>query len=466
MREDVIKDLENIVGKENVVIKREQMEGYLVDETAIPVRPQPAADVVLVKPANTQEVSSILKLANREKFSVFPRGGGTGLVGGCIPTSNGVILSTERMGKIEIDKDNLMAVADAGVTFGKLLSASEEYGLFFPAHPGDEGAHVGGIVATNAGGSRAVKYGVVKNYVKGLEVVLPTGEIMNFGGKLLKNNTGYDFMHLMINNEGTLGVITKVIFRLYPLSAASVSLVVPYNSRHDAINTVPKILSKGFVPLAIEYFDRDIIEESSKHLGKTWPSKEGEAYLYIIETGTTEDEVLLECDKIASICKESGSLEPICADSREDQDLILKIRSNIYTSIKADTADILDTTVPPTNIGKLMDEIDRIAKENDMRIPLYGHAADGNLHSHIMKEGTKWCPQKGRSPGYIKKVKNEIYKIAIKLGGVITGEHGIGKIRIENLDLNLSEKEIELMKGLKSLFDPNNILNPGTKVPI
>ncbi|RLE55065.1 MAG: lactate dehydrogenase, partial [Candidatus Methanomethylicota archaeon] len=207
----MIEALERIVGKENVITDREKIENYLVDETPSIIRPKPAVKLVLVKPANTKEVSEILKFANENKIPVYPRGGGTGLAGGAIPTRDGIILSLERMDKIEIDKDNLMAIAEAGVTLEKLIKAAEEADLFFPLHPGDESAHVGGLVATNAGGARAVKYGVMRNYVRGLEVVLPTGEILNLGGKLQKNNMGYDLMNLIIGSEGTLAVITKVI---------------------------------------------------------------------------------------------------------------------------------------------------------------------------------------------------------------------------------------------------------------
>lgn len=456
MKKDVIANLKNIVGKDQVVTKREHMERYLTDETAYPVSPKPATDVVLVKPANTQEIRDILKLANRRKIPVFPRGGGTGLVGGATPTDSGIILCMERMDKIEIDKDNLMAVVEAGVTLEKLLKAVEDADLFFPLHPGDEGAQVGGLVATNAGGARAVKHGVIRNYVKGIEVVLPTGEILNLGGKLLKNNTGYDLTHLMIGSEGTLGVITEVVFRLYPKFGAAVTLIVPYNRRHNAINTVPKILQAGFIPLAVEYVEKDLIEKSAEHLGVKWPSEQGKAFLIIMVAGADEEEVYSQSMKISSICSENGSLEPLIAESRKDQERILKIRSNIYTVLKPATVDILDVTVPPASIGKLMDEIDKIAERYNTHIPMYGHAADGNLHPHVMKEERK-------NQEYVRKVKNEIYDVAIDLGGVITGEHGIGKIRVENLELCLNKKELELMKEIKKVFDPNNILNPNER---
>jgi len=459
MYKAVIESLENIVGKSYVITDRKRMESYLVDETAEPVRPKPAKEVVLVKPANTEEVSKVLEFANKNKVPVFPRGGGTGLVGGAIPTENGIILSMERMNKIEIDKENLMVVAEAGVTLEKLLSSADDAGLFFHLHPGDETAQVGGLVATNAGGSRAVKYGVLRNYVRGMEVVLPTGEVLTLGGKLQKNNVGYDLMHLIIGSEGTLAVITKVILRLYPKFGATATLIVPYNSRHDAINSVPKILQDGRMPLAIEYVEKDLMEKTAKHLGEAWPAKEGNCYLLIIEAESSRDQVLSESLRISEICKENGSLEPLFVEPRDEQERILRIRSNIFSALKSDTADILDTTVPPANIGKLIDAVDEIAKKYNTYLPAYGHVGDGNLHVHIMK-------REGKDLEHIEKLRREIYEVTLKLGGVITGEHGIGKIRTKSLPLYLNEKELELMRKIKKIFDPNNILNPGNKIGI
>jgi len=454
----IIEDLENVIGKSYVISERGRMEDYLVDETAEPVRPQSAKELVLVKPANTQDVSAILKLANKNKIPVFPRGSGTGLVGGAIPTERGIILSMERMDKIEIDRENLMAVAEAGLTLEKLLSSVYEAGLLFPLHPGDETAQIGGLTATNAGGSRAVKYGVMRNYVKGMDVVLSTGEVLRLGGKIQKNNVGYDLMQLIMGSEGTLAVITKVILRLYPKLGATATLIAPFKSRHDALNTVPKILQDGRMPLAIEYTEKDLMEKTAKSIGETWPAKEGNFYLLIIVAESNEDQVLSESLKISEICKENGSFEPLFAEPGDEQERILRIRSNIYSALKTNTADILDVTVPPANIGKLIDAVDEIAKKYKTYIPAYGHAADGNLHPHIMKEG--------KGIEFIEKLREEIYKVTLELDGVITGEHGIGKVRVESLGLYIDEKELELMRKIKKIFDPNNILNPGAKIKI
>jgi glycolate oxidase len=450
--------LQEIVGRDWVVTKREQMESYLADETSNFVRPKPADNVVLVKPANAEEISAIMKMANEEKIPVFIRGGGTGICGGAVPISDGILLSMERLDRIvEVDKDNLMVTVEAGLPYGNMLEAVEAEGLFFPPHPGAEGAHVGGLVACNAGGARAVKYGVIRNFVRGLEVVLPTGEIVSTGGKLMKNNQGLDLMHLLINSNGALGVITKVIFRLCPKFNSSGTLVISYDSRHQAIDTVPKILQSGITPLAIEYVERYVIESSARELGMTWPATKGQAYLIVILDGDSEDEVYSQGERVSDICERNGAVDILIAERREEQANILKIRSEVYFSLKPNVADVLDITVPPASIGVMMDRIDDIARQFDITIPTYGHAADGNLHPHLMKKLVE--------KGILRDVKRAVYREAIELGGVITGEHGLGIIRLADLDLYPDGKTWELMRGIKQVFDPNNILSPGVGVP-
>lgn len=449
-----IEELEGIVGKTWVVTERSLMENYLIDETPASVRPSPAnGTIVLVKPANADEVSSILKLANREKIPVFPVGGRTGLVGGSIPVKPGIVLSLERMKKIDIDPNNLMATVEAGVTLGELINTLKDAGMFFHLHPGDEGAQLGGLIATNAGGVRAIKYGIMRNYVKGLEVVLPTGEVLRLGGKLVKNNTGYSLLHLIIGSEGTLGIITKAVIKLHPTSEFSATLIVPFSKRHDAISVVPKILRSGVTPLAIEYIEKEEIKKGAEHVNEKWPVDEGNAHLIIILSGVSEDELYSECEEISQLCQENGALEAIIAETKEEQDKILKIRSSVYPAIKPDMYDTLDVTVPPTELAALMDLVDGIAEKYNAYMPVYGHAGDGNLHVHIMKE-------KGKEPKEFEEMKREVYKAAVSLGGVITGEHGVGKTRVKDIGLVLSRKEIDLMKAIKRIFDPNNILNP------
>jgi len=450
----LIKELAAVVGKEWVVTDRELMEAYLRDETPEPVRPSAAKNLILVKPASTDEVSRVLRIANAKKVPVFPVGGRTGLVGGSVPTVSGVVLSLERMNGLVVDRENLMVEAEAGAILGDLFKAADAAGLFFPPHPGDEGAQVGGLIATNAGGVRAVKYGVMRNYVKGVEAVLATGEVLHLGGKLIKDNAGYNLLQLVIGSEGTLCVITRATIKLHPKSACSATIIVPFVSRHDALGAVQKILFSGVVPLAIEYVEPAEVNLSAEHLREKWPVQAGKAQLVVILTADGEEELLGACEKVSSSCGEGGAGEPVLAETREEQDRILKVRSNIYTALKPELVDILDVTVPPARLGDLMDAVGEIAARHDVHLPVYGHAGDGNLHVHVMKE-------KGKAPDYVTKVKTEVYNAGLSLGGVVTGEHGVGALRVGQLASTADGKELSLMEEIKKIFDPNGILNPG-----
>jgi glycolate oxidase len=458
MKSETVTELRKIVGEDWVVTDLSLIESYLVDVTALPVRPVPSSDVVVVKPANPEEVSRVLQLANRKLIPVVARGGGTGCVGAVVPTKGGIVLSMERLDRIiEVDRDNLMVVAEAGATLEKMLKAVEAADLSFPPHPGDEGAQLGGLVVMNAGGTRAVKYGVVRQYVKGLEVVLPTGEIISMGGKLLKNNTGLDLMHLMIDSEGILGIVTKVIFRLYPKFAGTATLIISFDDRHAAIRAVPKILQTGVIPLALEYVERDVIEISATHLGKHWPAEKGSAHLIAIITGSNDDDVYQQASDVLKVCEGLGAVDTLMAETREEQADILKIRSELYPVLKPQVADVLDMAIPPAEIAVFLDMVDDIGRKYDTRIITYGHAGDGNLHPHLLLELSE--------RGQLQAVKKELYTAAVSLGGTITAEHGVGKVRLKEVPLCIDEKSLELMRGLKKLFDPNGILNPGTAIP-
>ena len=453
MKEELVKELALIVGEDWIALEEEKILGYLYDQTPDPMKPEPSKNVVVVKPKNAKEVSKILLIANKYRVPVFPRGGGTGLAAACMPTMSGIILSLERMNKISIDKDNLMAEAEAGATLGDLIKAADEAGLFFPLHPGDEGAHIGGLIACNAGGVRAVKTGVMRNYVKGIEVVLPTGEILCLGGKLVKNNAGYDLMQLIIGSEGTLGVVTKAWIRLQPRPQASATIIIPFDDRRKALEFVPKIFQIGVFPLAIEYVEKELADQTAKILGMSWPCKEGKYHLMLILAESSEEALLLECEKLMDLCEKVGVLEPIIAERREEQANILKIRSEIYSALKNELIDILDTTVPPSKMVDLIESVNKLAKKYETYIPAFGHAGDGNLHLHIMRK-------EGWDRDDYDRLRDEIYEKTIQLGGTITGEHGIGYVRRECFKKFVDRKALELMKGIKRIFDPNNILNP------
>ncbi|HHE41705.1 MAG TPA: FAD-binding oxidoreductase [Dehalococcoidia bacterium] len=448
--------LEAIVGKDYVITDRRQIEPYTIDATPVAVMPKAADNLIVVKPANPQEISEILKLANRELTPVWVRGGGTGLAAGAIPTKDGIVLSVERLDRIiEIDRRNMMAVVEAGVTLGELLQAAEAENMSFPPHPGDEGAQVGGLAVCNAGGARAVKFGVMRNYVKGLEVVLPTGEIVKLGGKLLKNNTGLPLLHLMVDSEGILGVVTKVILRLYPSFPGTATLVISYDDRDDAINTVPAILQSGVIPLAIEYMDKEIVDLTAKYLNMTWPASKGTAYLIIILTGANEEEVFTQAEQVVEICQNCNAVDTLMAERRDEQADILKIRSEVQSAVSPN-ADSLDTAVPPGEIGTFMDEVDKIGQKYNTKIYVVGHAGDGNLHHVLMKDVA--------DRGLLKDIKDEVYEVAMRLGGTITAEHGIGKKGIYLLDRYTDNRLKQIMRDIKKSFDPNNILNPDTAI--
>jgi glycolate oxidase len=421
----LIKRLTEVIGKDLVLVD-ESVSSYLYDETPNPVRPVASGDVVVVKPGSALEVSKILLLANEFRVPVFPRGGGTGLVGGCIPTRSGIVVSLERMNRINVDRDNLFAEAEAGATLRDLISAAESAGLFFPPHPGDESAQIGGLIACNAGGVRAVKTGVMRNYVRGLEVVLPTGEIIMLGGKLLKNNAGYDLMQLIIGSEGTLGIITKAWIRLAPRPAASATIIIPFDNRRRAFELVPRIFQAGIIPLAIEYFEKSVMDLAAAEIGEKWPCNDGEYQLMIILAEQSEEALLKTCEVLLGLCEGAGSREPMFAESRREQDLILRIRSELYPVLKKTMYDTLDVTLPPASMAGFLDELDRVAGKYGVELPAIGHAGDGNLHVWInIREG--WRPED------YEKIKEEVYDKVIELGGVITGEHGIGYVKRRDL---------------------------------
>lgn len=455
----VIEKLKSIAGEDYVISDRENIGGYLYDETELHLRPAACEDCVVVKPANPEEVSEILKFANESKVTVVVRGGGTGLSGAAIPIQPSIIVSMERFKKIlELDDKNFVITLEGGVTLGEMnefLKTKDV--LYFPCHPGDESAQAGGLVVANAGGARAVKHGVMRNHIKGLEVVLPTGEIVKMGGKLLKNNAGYDMMQLMIGSEGTLGVVTKVMLRLYPEAHYSGTLLVSFEDCDQATAAATKTLQQGIIPLSIEYLDRSIALRSAEHLGEVWPLKKGSVDLLFILSEESEDALFDVGGRIEEICNEEGAIESLIADNSKDQARILNIRSNTYTASKSTLVDTMDITVPPAQIPELMKNFGDIARSHGATIDTVGHIGDGNVHNNIYLVN-------GEVPAYYEEMKTELYRMAVQLGGTITGEHGIGKIRRNYLPIQFDETQLKLMRGIKQLFDPNGILNPETAI--
>jgi glycolate oxidase len=456
--------LEKIVGERNLTFDPEKMEDYSHDEFSLP-------DIVrmpelVVKPENTEEVAGILRLANEEMIPVTPRGGATGLCGGCVPSHGGIVLSLENMNRIaEIDLDNQMAVVEAGVTLSDFYTAVEEGGLFFPPHPGDESAVIGGVIATNAGGARAVKYGVVRNYVRGLEVVLASGEVIHLGGKLMKSSTGYNLLNLFIGSEGTLGIVTKAIIQLMPSPQLTRSLIVPYDDLEKAIETVPFMIRKRILPLAVEFVPKEVIQITEEFLKKRWPCSQGSTDLLLILDASSEDEMDKLSEAVAEICMEKGALDVYVADSPKKQEEVLDIRSMIYEAIKAHTLEVLDIVIPRAEIARHVKRVQEVSQQYQIWLPTFGHAADGNVHTHIMsarfEEGKIIPLPKEDWKVKHEKVREELYRDCKSRGGMISGEHGIGIVKKPYLSYVLDEESIGLMKGIKRIFDPQNILNPG-----
>ena len=459
----LLADLRAVLGPDCVLVDPRRMEDYSHDEFSL--REIACAPEAVVLPTNTRQVSEILRLADSRGIPVTPRGGATGLSGGCVPVYGGLVLSLEKMNHVAIDRENQMAVAGAGTTLMDFANAAEEAGLYFPPHPGDESAMIGGLIATNAGGSRAVKYGVIRNYVRGLEVVLPGGSVIRTGGKYIKSSTGYNLMNLFIGSEGTLGVITEAVIQLVAQPPVLRSLVIPFPDLESAVETVPMLLAKKIVPVAVEFMGLDVIVITEEYLHKRWPTHEGTTHLLVILDAATEDEQDRVSQSVAEICLEKGAIDIFIADTAKKQDEILAIRSKIYEAIKDATIEILDISVPRAEIAAHVRKVLEVAKKYEVWLPTFGHAADGNVHTHIMKarfvDGRVVPVPESEWRSKIDAVRNELYEDARERGGVISGEHGIGLVKKPYLSVVLDPRQIGIMKGIKAVFDPNGILNPG-----
>ncbi len=456
--------LEGAVGPGHVFSDADRTFDYGHDEFSLAeIARQP--DVV-VRPGTTAEVAAVLRIADAQGVPVTPRGGATGLCGGCVPVCGGIVLSLERMSRVlEIDADNQMAVTEAGVRLSDFTKAVEEGGLYFPPHPGDESAMMGGLVATNAGGSRAVKYGTIRNYVRGLELVTPTGDVLWLGGKLEKSSTGYNLMHLVVGSEGTLGVVTKVVLHLQARPGNMRSLVVPFEALEPALETVPLIMKRGIVPLAVEFLEIEPITLTEEHIHKKWPTKLGKTHLLIILDAPSDDEMDRLSQAVAEVCVEKGAIDVFIADTPSKQDEVLAIRSKIYDAIKSGTVEILDIAVPRAEVAGHVHKVREVAARYGMWLPTFGHAADGNVHTHIMKaryeSGTMVPVPESEWRPHADRIREELFRDCKARGGVISGEHGIGLVKKPYLSVVLDDRQIEIMRGIKRVFDPHGIMNPG-----
>lgn len=451
-----INDIKSIINDpERVLYGSEISEDYSHDELG-DIESYP--DVV-VKVASTEEVSKIMKYAYDNNIPVTPRGSGTGLVGSSVPIEHGIMMDMTLMNRIlELDESNLTVTVEPGVLLMELAAYVEERDLFYPPDPGEKSATIGGNISTNAGGMRAVKYGVTRDYVRGLEVVLPDGRVVEFGGKVVKNSSGYAMKDLMVGSEGTLGIITKAILKLLPLPKKAISLLIPFPSLEKAIGTVPLIIKSKSIPTAIEFMQREVIMDAEKYLGKKFPDNSADAYLLLKFDGNSTEEIESAYDSVAKICLEQGAIDILISDTTEREESIWKARGAFLEAIKGSTTymDEVDVVVPRSSVNEMVEYIHNLYKEINIRIKSFGHAGDGNLHAYILKDDLSDEEWERR----MKAAMDKIYAKARELNGQVSGEHGIGYAKKPYFMEAMDPAVVEIMKGIKRVFDPKNILNP------
>ena len=460
-KEVELKDYEYILSiaendKERVLFKENINEDYSHDELG-GIKQMP--DIV-VQAINSEEISKVMKYAYEKRIPVTPRGSGTGLVGAAVPLEGGIVIDLSRMNKmLELDEENLTLTLEPGVLLMEISKYVEEFDLFYPPDPGEKSATIGGNISTNAGGMRAVKYGVTRDYVRGLEVVLPNGDIVNLGGKVVKNSSGYSLKDLMVGSEGTLGIVTKAILRLLPLPKKALSLLIPFESLERAIETVPKIIKSKSIPTAIEFMQREAIVAAEEFLGKSFPDKSSDAYLLLTFDGNSTEEIEKDYANVANICLESGALDVLISDTEERQESIWSARGCFLEAIKALTTEMdeVDVVVPRNKIGEFVTFTHELERTANIRIKSFGHAGDGNLHVYILRDELnekEWHTK-------LREIMQVMYDKAKELKGQVSGEHGIGFAKKGYLKQSLPDQCMNIMQGIKLAFDPKNILNPG-----
>lgn len=455
MREEVLKELKAIVGDEYVLTSREELLCYSYDAQLLEGLPS-----AVVEPRDSEQVSSILRLANKEGFPVIPRGAGTGLSGGSVAVKGGAVLCTRRMDSIEIDEDNLTALVEPGVVTKRLCDEAAAKGLFYPPDPGSyRVSTIGGNIATNAGGPHALKYGVTRNYVLSLEVVLPTGEVFNTGAATVKCVSGYSLKDLFVGSEGTLGVITRARLRLLPMPEARYTVLAVFHDLMASARAVSEIIAAGVIPAALEFMDRVTVNAVEDYRGAGLPRK-AEAVL-LIETDGNAKAAEEEAEKIISLCKKAGARVRHADDPGEREKIwearraALPALARVKPGVKPTTL-LEDVTVPRSRVPEMVAEIKRIAGKYGLVVGVFGHAGDGNLHPTFLSDQ--------RDAGEMRRVEKaagEIFDAALRLGGTLSGEHGIGVAKAGFLEKEVGKKGLGVMHAVKRALDPNNVLNPG-----
>ena len=456
----LVQELAAIAGPAHVLTAPESVEPYTHDETE-DLRFAPEA---VVRPGNAAEISRILALATRHRVPVTPRAGGTGLSGGALPVHGGIVLALERMNRIlRVDTANQQAEAEPGVITEKFQEAVEAQGLFYPPDPASRGScTLGGNLAECAGGPRAVKYGVTKDYVLGLDAVLPTGALITAGSGVLKNVTGYNLAQLIIGSEGTLAVVTRILFRLIPLPRFRRVLLVPFGSLEAAAEAVARIFQAGITPSALEFMERAAVQAAEERQGKRFPSHGAEAQLFIEVDGSHEASLDADVAAIAAVLAACGAADVLLADDARKVSDVWALRRGIGEAVKSISPyREEDTVVPRARLPELVRGVKEICLRYGITSICYGHAGDGNVHVNLLKGGMDDAAWNGG----IEDAVREIFRLTVSLGGTISGEHGIGYSQKTYLPIAVGAAEIALMQSIKRTFDPAGILNPGKIFP-
>jgi len=451
-------EFKKIVGDQYVLADEENMRHYGHDETEhLLFLPE-----VVLKPRTTEEISAIMRVCNRDLLPVTPRGAGTGLSGGALPHLGGVLISTERMNSIlEIDERNLQVTTEPGVITEILQEAVRAKGLFYPPDPSSRGScFIGGNISENSGGPKAVKYGVVKDYVLNLEVVLPTGEVIWTGANVLKNSTGYNLTQLMVGSEGTLGIVTRIVLKLLPFPKFDLLMLAPFSSLEKAGEAVSAIFRAGFIPSALELVEIDALRIVSRFVDSTAvPVNDSVAAHLIVEVdGNNMDVLMSDMEAISELLAQFGAGEIFFADDAQQKAELWKLRRRVAEAVKTSGYTIEeDTVVPRAELPALIRGVKALGKQHGFHAVCYGHAGDGNLHIRIKKEGT----ENSFGDEEMTSALRELFKLVYSLGGTISGEHGIGLIQKGFMDIVFADANLRLMREIKRSFDPNNILNAG-----